>query len=99
MRKLTEEELIARLNSCPGWHDIAREMLTVANEQEIPLRTVAFQRKRGLRPIYPRRFVTPEMEGALAAIAEKAQTCCWQCGCETETACMCEECCNVATMV
>lgn len=97
MRKLTKEELLDRRPDCPGWHSVLEELVDIADTYDIPLRTVAFQRKRGLRAVYPRgpRFsLSEEGLSALETAAEKCKNLCWECGCDVEGTCICDECCN-----
>lgn len=95
MRKLTTEELVAKLDRCPGWHGIANDLVNTANEKDLPLRNAVFHPKRGLRPIIAgRRRYSEEDIAELESIASNSVNVCYCCGCDVNGTCLCDTCCE-----
>lgn len=97
MRTITKEKLREKLSECPGWYNITDEIVDIADAHNFPLRTISFRRRKGLLIVYPRRFTKDLEEVAveLKNIAEKCKNVCWNCACEVNGTCICDECCGV----
>lgn len=93
MRKLTTEELVARLDKCPGWHGIAEELVNAANAKDLPLRNAVFHPRRGLRAIVAgKRRHSEEDIAELESIANNSMNVCYCCGCDVNGTCICDTC-------
>lgn len=94
MKEIKKDRILEKLLEVPGWQPIAEEIMDIAKAHDVPLRTIVYSDRKGLRPIYPRRpgLVSEEAIALLEEAITKSQCTCKQCGCETENLCLCEDC-------